>query len=138
MGPSIQKVSGKITSSGTVLNGYQTRFNKEVSVGDAILIYPKTKKQEMRIITMCLSDISCAISSPFSFDISEYIIFSYINAPSSINDNKRKEDKRKEKLIKDQEELEKVAFGIYAGNNNSISSSSNLINNNNGNILSSP
>jgi len=114
--PTIEKGTGKITSSGTVLNGILTKFNEEISVGDAIMImHPNTNQQEMRVITMCLSNVSCAISSPFSIDISEYIEFSYINAPSSIDDRRKEEERKKIKLKKDQEQIEKVAFGIYSG-----------------------
>jgi hypothetical protein len=69
---------GTITVSGTVVTGYGTKFNDDVQVGDAIII-----GNEMRIITMRLSDISLNISTMLSSTniTSLPISYSYIRKP---------------------------------------------------------
>jgi hypothetical protein len=57
--------SGKIITSGTVVTGLGTKFEQELAVGDAMIVV-LDGKQEMRVVKMRLSDISCGISSAFS------------------------------------------------------------------------
>ena len=101
---------GKITSSGTVLTGYDTKFTKSIQAGDAILA-PIGGKDEMRVITMRLSDTSAAISSAFSTDLKTPTSFQYISKPRNIRQEKIEKEK-KEKLSR--KELEQSAFGTYS------------------------
>ena len=82
---------GKITISGTVVTGYDTKFNADLLVGDAILV-----SSEMRVITMCLSDISLNLSSPFSSSIttSKPMSYSYIRKPRDITKESELEQRR--------------------------------------------
>jgi hypothetical protein len=80
--PKILVGRGKITVSGTVITGYDTKFItvEGLQVGDAILL-----GAEMRIITMRLSDISLNVSSAFpaSTITSIPVSYSYICKPRS-------------------------------------------------------
>lgn len=122
--PKIEKGSGKIISSGTVITGISTKFRTEFTAGDALIIHyyhsdsqsshQKQQKeeltQEMRVVTMCLSDTSCAISSAFSNDLKQPMPFSLVRKP-------RDEDKEREKAFSKQKEewmeTERTAFGTY-------------------------
>lgn len=111
--PQIQKGSGKIISSGTVITGISTKFRKEIASGDAIIIQQQSSSQdEMRVVTMCLSDTSCAISSAFSSDLKQPISFSYVRKPR--NEQKEKEEAHKKKQ-EEWMETERTAFGTYGG-----------------------
>lgn len=90
------KGSGRILSSGTTLMGQVgTKFLLELSVGDAIIIqHPTSLIEETRIVRMVLSDISAAISSPFSSDLVSSTSFHYIKAPPE-EDNAEQEEVQK-------------------------------------------
>ncbi|KAF0686200.1 Aste57867_21986 [Aphanomyces stellatus] len=105
--------TGRILTSGTTVMGKMgTRFSHELSIGDAlIIVHPTSLKEETRIITMVLSDVSVSISSPFSTDLVSTTTFSYIKAPKEEVDVADLENKKKRK--KNDEEL--FAFGTYAG-----------------------
>jgi hypothetical protein len=118
--PTIQKGIGLLTSSGTVLMGHDTRFTKSINPGDAIIIQvpieeptgTSTTREEMRIVSMRLSDTSASISSAFSNDLKTPTAYKYIHKPRNIR--KEKADKlKKEKTNK--EEIERNAFGTYSG-----------------------
>lgn len=55
--------TGRILTSGTTVMGKMgTRFSHELSVGDAlIIVHPTTLREETRIVTMVLSDVSISI-----------------------------------------------------------------------------
>mmetsp|Transcript_31093 Transcript_31093/g.41125 ORF Transcript_31093/g.41125 Transcript_31093/m.41125 type:complete len:220 (-) Transcript_31093:614-1273(-) len=103
--------TGRITSSGLVVHGYDTEFMNELSNGDAIMItHPTSLKEETRIVKMVLSNISISISSPFSTDLITTCTFHYIKAPKEEISQDQKEQGRKRKKM----EEEKSAFGTYA------------------------
>lgn len=83
--PVIQQGTGLITTSGTVVSGHGTHFQRELSVGDAILVVvaERDRKQEMRVITMCLSDTSLNVSSAFSTSLAHPTRFQFIQKPRS-------------------------------------------------------
>jgi len=107
----IRKGTGQITSSATVVTGHNTKFMSELKVGDAIIIYNQRQQEVMRVVTMRLSDISCAISSPFSNDCKCLTEFYYIQKPRNkeAEERKTREEKAKQKL-----EEEQSAFGTYS------------------------
>lgn len=77
--PSIVPKEGKglITTSGTVVMGHNgTLFTKQLRAGDALLV-----GQEMRVVTMCLSDISINLSSAFSQDCIQPTPYQFIARP---------------------------------------------------------
>mmetsp|Transcript_11163 Transcript_11163/g.20901 ORF Transcript_11163/g.20901 Transcript_11163/m.20901 type:complete len:250 (-) Transcript_11163:821-1570(-) len=116
-GVTIQKGEGRITSSGTVLYGHETRFTSDFNAGDAILVNVPleedgTMREEMRVITMRLSDISASISSAFTNDLKTPTTFQFIRKPRDVR-KERKEKDIHEKLTK--EEIERTSFGTYAG-----------------------
>lgn len=80
--PEPRDATGLITSSATVVTGHESKFTRELSVGDAIVVHI-ANESEMRVVTMLLSDTSLNLSSPFSHNISEPIGFRYIRKPSS-------------------------------------------------------
>jgi hypothetical protein len=84
--PQIKRGSGTITISGSVVTGHNTRFMKEMGVGDALIVNIKsddggTEQQEMRVVTMRLSDISLNLSSPFSANVPTPVPYSLIRKP---------------------------------------------------------
>lgn len=105
----LKEGSGQITTSGTVVTGYDTRFEKELSMGDAIIVRIG-EQQEMRVVTMRLGNISCAISSSFSSNIKQRTDFSIIHKP---RDQRREALVSAQKEVVDKEEEEKQAFGTY-------------------------
>ncbi len=117
-GPAIQKGKGLIMSSGTVLMGHDTKFNSTLNPGDAILVQVPTTdrrgnqstQEEMRVITIRLSDTSASISSAFSTDLGSPTPFQSIAKPRNVKKEQRDRDK-KDKMTK--EEMERSAFGTY-------------------------
>lgn len=118
--PALQEGEGMIMSSGTVLMGHDTNFSEIINAGDAILVKVPSKSkdgsnttvEEMRVITMRLSDASASISSAFSSDLKSPTSFQYIAKPR----NQRKERAEKEKNARlTKQEIERSAFGTYQG-----------------------
>ena len=112
--PELQILSGtgRFLSSGTAVQGKETRFQSELAIGDAIVVrHPTTLREETRIVTMVLSDISIAISSPFSTDLISTVPFQYVKAPKRRLDEAAARDAKRQK----QSDAEKQAFGTYAG-----------------------
>jgi hypothetical protein len=65
-----------VTTSGTVVTGHGTLFEREFAAGDAMVI-----DAEMRVVTMRLSNTSCGISSAFAKDVSKPTAFSIFKKP---------------------------------------------------------
>ena len=111
--PQINAGSGKITASGTVVTGFGTKFEKELAVGDAVIVI-LDGKQEMRVVRMRLSDTSCGISSAFSVSLMNPTSYQIIRKPTnSIAEAKKKREQSQKEL----EELEQSAFGTFRGTN---------------------
>lgn len=113
--PIIRRGEGKITSSGTVLMGFETKFNSSINVGDAIIVEipsddGSSSREEMRVIAMRLSDTSASISSSFSKDLKHPTPFQFIKKPKNVQ-KERDEKEKKERMTK--EEIERSAFGTY-------------------------
>lgn len=63
------KGDGRIVCSGVTVQGMETRFKEQVTVGDILQIYhPQTLIQEERMVASILSQRSLTIASPFSSD----------------------------------------------------------------------
>jgi hypothetical protein len=91
--PTCQTPVGAITTSGTVVTGYETRFTRDVSVGDALIVTIKGsggKQQEMRIVTMRLSDMSLNLSSAFSANVTVATTFQVMAKPKHVEHETRK------------------------------------------------
>jgi len=99
--------TGRISCSGTVVTGHDTQFTRELAVGDAILV-----KEDMRVITMLLSDTSLNVSSTLSNVISTPVSFSFMCKPRSQQAAKEKHAAAKAKR-EAAESQERHAFGIY-------------------------
>lgn len=108
--PSLRKGSGKITTSGTVVTGQGTKFEKELAVGDAIMAVVNGQ-EELRVITMRLSNTSLNLSSAFSVSIKQPQSFQYIAKPK--NAAHERKNALKKQLEQDQEK-EKSAFDLYS------------------------
>lgn len=80
--PTIRQGTGHISTSGTVVSGIDTRFERELSVGDALMVQFPTG-QEMRVVTMRLSDTSLNLSSAFSQNLVQPVAFEYIAKPKA-------------------------------------------------------
>jgi len=103
---------GRITSSGTTVSGHGTKFQAQLRSGDALIIsHPTTFAEETRIVKMVLSDLSVAISSPFSTDLITTTPYSFVSAPRAAADTAAVKRASAAKANAE----EKVAFGTYAG-----------------------
>jgi hypothetical protein len=112
--PQIKHGIGKITTSGTVVMGHGTKFSEQVHAGDAFLV-TIDGTQEMRVITMRLSDISLNLSSGFSQNMATPVPFQFISKPrdasnSNNNGNVAEQREAREKALQE----ERHAFGLYS------------------------
>lgn len=108
--PSINIGTGRISTSSTVVSGHGTAFKSQLRVGDAILVHTHKGDEEMRVVTMVLSNISASISSAFSSSISTPMPFKYISKP---RDDQRDKATKMAKAKQEQEEVEQRAMGTY-------------------------
>lgn len=113
--PSISTGNGLISTSGTVVTGHGTSFKSDLRIGDAIIAHT-LRGEEMRIVTMVLSQISISISSAFSSDLKTPTQYKYIVKPRDIK--KERADKA-QKALAEKEEVEARAMGTY-GNKGEI------------------
>ena len=131
--PTIQTGTGTITTSGTVVTGHDTKFEKEISIGDAILVTihgnnnhasssPPT--EEMRVVTMRLSNASLNLSSAFSENLRDPQSFRYVRKPRNVAQERKKE---RQAQLEEAGAVERNAFDIYG----SASASGGGDNNNN-------
>ncbi len=109
--PTMKKGTGKITTSGTVITGYDTKFEKEVNAGDAILCVLENGKEELRVVTMRLSNISLNLSSAFSRNIKVPSNFHYIRKPRDVLKERAEVQKQKAETLLEQKTH---AFDLYA------------------------
>uniref|UniRef100_A0A7S3PDW8 Uncharacterized protein n=1 Tax=Amphora coffeiformis TaxID=265554 RepID=A0A7S3PDW8_9STRA len=105
--PKIHTGRGTITTSGTVVTGHDTKFTKELRQGDALLVQVG-QQDEMRVITMLLSDISINLSSPFSENMVKPVSFRYIPKPRN---TQREAKQAREKAAREAVEEEANASG---------------------------
>jgi len=113
--PRIVTGTGRITTSGTVVTGHETRFSKEIHVGDAIVVGGGGEQGEMRVVTMRLSDVSLNLSSAFSQSYATPTSFQYISKPRN-TDASREASAREQAAMEEQH-----SFGIYGGGGGSSS-----------------
>jgi hypothetical protein len=82
--PEVSVGSGRIRTSGTTVTGVGTRFRREVRPGDALrVIDPVSAKEELRVVSMVVSDESAGISSAFPNAITDPSPFSVVRLPKS-------------------------------------------------------
>ena len=117
--PSVGIGRGLISTSSSVVMGHGTSFKSELRVGDAILVPSATSNDhdEMRVITMILSNASASISSAFSSDLKTPTAYRYINRP---RDDVRDGVMRAARARREQEEVEQRAMGTYGDNKGEI------------------
>jgi hypothetical protein len=108
--PSMKTGTGKITTSGTVVTGHDTRFEKELNAGDAILCTLENGKEELRVITMRLSNRSLNLSSAFSINVKVPTSFQYIRKPRDIHKERSDAQKQKAETMHEQKTH---AFDLY-------------------------
>lgn len=113
--PSITPGNGLISTSGTVVTGHNTSFKSDLHIGDAIMATTE-RGEEMRVVTMVLSQISISISSAFSSDLKTPTQYKYIAKPRDVK--KERADKAR-KAMAEKEEVEARAMGTY-GNKGEI------------------
>lgn len=111
--PEMKEGTGRITTSGTVVTGHGTTFDKELNQGDALIIMRDDQQEEMRVVTMRISNNSCAISSAFSVNCKLPTPFFIINKPRN---REQERLQRQQKALQEQKETEQTAFGTYANN----------------------
>lgn len=114
--PSITTGRGLISTSGTVATGHGgTSFKSDLRIGDAIIAQTQ-RGEEMRVVTMVLSQISISISSAFSSDLKTPTQYKFIVKPRDI---KRENAEKARKAMAEKEEVETRAMGTY-GNKGEI------------------
>jgi hypothetical protein len=108
--PQIQQGKGKITTSGTVVMGFDTVFEKQLAVGDALLVVipGQDDEEEMRVITMRLSNTSLNLSSAFSKNLTTPTVFRWIPKPRNAVKEKQQAAAQAQLL---QHEQDTHAFG---------------------------
>jgi hypothetical protein len=114
--PSITNGNGLISTSGTVVSGHNTSFKSDLRIGDAIIANTQ-KGEEMRIVTMVLSQVSISISSAFSSDLKTPTQYKFIVKP---RDLKRERADKARKAMAEKEEVEARAMGTYGTNTGEI------------------
>ncbi|KAL7529968.1 hypothetical protein ACHAXR_003251 [Thalassiosira sp. AJA248-18] len=114
--PKINRGQGLVTTSSTVVSGHGTAFKSELHVGDAIIVRTQKGDEEMRVITMVLSQVSISISSAFSTDLKTPAQFNYLCKP---RDDKKEKAALVQKARQEKEEVEQRAMGTY-GNKGEI------------------
>ena len=106
--------AGRMTSSGNTVQGHDTKFEEELSPGDAIIVFhPQTLRDETKIVRMVLSNLSIGISSAFSCDLVSTTPFRYIKAPKEELSAEALEEINNKKIRK-RDDMERDAFGTYA------------------------
>jgi len=113
--PAVSGGNGLISTSGTVVTGHGTTFKTDLRAGDAIIAHTQ-RGEEMRVVTMVLSQISISISSAFTVDIKTPSPYQFIVKPRDI---RREKEDRAKKALADQEAVERQAMGTY-GNKGEI------------------
>ena len=113
--PSITTGNGLISTSGTVVTGHGTSFQSDLRTGDAI-IAQTDRGEEMRVVTMVLSQISISISSAFTSDLKLPTPYKFIVKP---RDARKERADRDRKANAEKEEVEARAMGTY-GNKGEI------------------
>ena len=110
--PKVEKGTGEITTSGTVVTGHGTKFEREIAAGDALIaILPGSQQQEMRVVTMRLSNVSLNLSSGFSESIKTPISFSVIRKPRDEAKQRRLAAEKATLTKKEEEEKSAGTFG---------------------------
>lgn len=75
--------TGELTSSGVVVMGVGTAFDKELAVGDSVLVtvvdkYRNTTSDESRVVNMVLGKSSLNLQQPFTCDVSTSSRFMFV------------------------------------------------------------
>ena len=98
----VQRGQGKLITSGKAVHGTETQFNKDLEVGDFLIIEnTATGEQERRKINMVLSGRSCGIEEPFTEDIMSKHDYLFQKKPSLKIKVKSVNDVIAERLAKD-------------------------------------
>lgn len=108
--PQVEKGTGEITTSGTVVTGHGTKFEREIAAGDA-LIAVIHGNQEMRVVTMRLSNGSLNLSSAFSESLKDPTPYSIIRKPRDEAKQKRQAAEKATLNKKEEEEKSAGTFG---------------------------
>lgn len=101
--------TGEITTSGTVVSGLGTKFEKELSAGDALIAVVGGQPQ-MRVVTMRLSNVSLNLSSAFSENLKHPTGFQVIRKP---RDEAKQKARAHQKQILDKKQEEEKASGTF-------------------------
>ena len=96
--------TGAVMSSGVVVMGLDTDFNKELEVGDTLLItvsdrFRNTSTDEARVVNMVLGKTSLNVNAPFSCDITSATPYMFVKKQPDVEKLRaaKREKKRKEK-----------------------------------------
>ena len=109
----IETGTGKISTSSNTVHGTDTKFLKELAVGDAIIVvHPITLRDETKIVKMVLSDVSMSISSAFSSDLSTAASFSYIKCVTARETQQQAAERAAKERAKEAKQ-EEQALGTY-------------------------
>jgi len=81
---SIVNGTGGVRSSGNTVTGIGTSFRRQVRVGDGLrVVDPVSAAEEIRVVTMVVSDTSLAVSSAFPNALSSTTPFVLVRLPKA-------------------------------------------------------
>jgi len=99
---------GRIVSSGTTIQGMETRFKEQIAISDTLVVrHPQSLLIEERIVTSVMSQRSLTIHSPFSSDFVSTTEYSV--RKDSVHFGPRKDD-----TVKKEEQLEHESGEVSA------------------------
>ena len=98
--------TGKLTSSGVVVMGFETNFPKDLEIGDTLLVtvvdrFRNTQMDESRVVNMVLGKTSLNVEAPFSCDLTSPTSFMLVKRKPDVEALKAaaREKKRREKAL---------------------------------------
>lgn len=110
--------TGELTSSGVVVMGHGTAFDRELSVGDSLLVtvtdrYRNTTVDESRVVNMVLGKGSLNLTQPFSCDISAPISFMFVRKAPDMEALRAERDAKKARAARADQASKEVTYKVY-------------------------
>ncbi|EOD26332.1 hypothetical protein EMIHUDRAFT_423564 [Emiliania huxleyi CCMP1516] len=110
--------TGELTSSGVVVMGHGTAFDRELSVGDSLLVtvtdrYRNTTVDESRVVNMVLGKGSLNLTQPFSCDVSAPISFMFVRKAPDMEALRAERDAKKARAARADQASKEVTYKVY-------------------------
>mmetsp|Transcript_16278 Transcript_16278/g.52206 ORF Transcript_16278/g.52206 Transcript_16278/m.52206 type:complete len:221 (+) Transcript_16278:92-754(+) len=110
--------TGELTSSGVVVMGHGTAFDRELTVGDSLLVtvtdrYRNTTTDESRVVNMVLGKGSLNLTQPFSCDVSAPISFMFVRKAPDMEALRAERDAKKARAARADQASKEVTYKVY-------------------------